>query len=329
MPLNDPKTITKLVAGSLAAAFVVAAGFSSFYTVEKSEMANVRRFGDPVYDQPVGSGPHMKIPFVDKVDKIQVSLTTLHIPPFKVNTVDNQQITLDLNFNFTVPQNQVNHLLYEVGKTGGNIDNSIIPVVMDRAGRVFNKQNTTTISLKREEIQAEVTKEVFNSVRELFGIEPHSLQFAQVQYSPAFVESNENAVKAKNAAVAEENKVAVEKAKADQAVITAKGQADAAIEAARGQSQSVLLNAQAEKTRLELQGQGQAALLRTEIATFGSPELYIKYLNAKAQNLWDGRAPQVVSGNGGTSTVVVPLPQLEAQAPAAKAPAPAPQAPKQ
>jgi regulator of protease activity HflC (stomatin/prohibitin superfamily) len=316
--------VKKIAAGSLAAVFVLAAGFGSFYTVEKSEMANVRRFGDPVYDQPVGSGPHMKIPFVDKVDKIQVSLTTLHIPPFKVNTVDNQQITLDLNFNFTVPQNKVNHLLYEVGRSGNSdITESIIPVVMDRAGRVFNKQNTTTISLKREEIQAEVTKEVFNSVREQFGLEPHSLQFAQIQYSPAFVESNENAVKAKNMAVAEENKVAVEKAIADQAVIKAKGQADAAIEAARGESQSVLLRAQSEKTRLELQGQGQSALLRTEIATFGSPELYIKYLNAKAQNLWDGKAPQVMSGAGGSSTVVVPLPLTE-QAPAAKAPAPQP-----
>jgi regulator of protease activity HflC (stomatin/prohibitin superfamily) len=307
----DEASIKKWVAGGLATIFIGAAGYGSFYIVNPSELANVRRVGDVVNTDPIGKGPHFKIPFIDTVDRVQVSLTTLHIPAFDVNTVDNQKITLDMNFNFTIPKDKVNHLLYEVGKAGSaDIDDSIIPVVKDRASRVFNKQNTTSISLKREEIQAEVTREVFTAVKELFGIEPHSLQFAQVSYSQAFVESNENAVKAKNAAVAEENKVAVEKAKAEQKVIGAKADADSAIEKARGESQSVLLTAQAEKTRAELAGQGEKSRLAAEITALGgNPETYIKYLQARAQQNWDGKAPQVVGGSGnGSPTVVVPVP---------------------
>ena len=309
--------VKKMVAGGLAAVFLAAAGFGSFYSVSQSDRANVRRFGNPVYSQPVGAGLHMKAPFIDEVDRVQVSLTTLHIPEFKVNTVDNQQITLKLNFNFTVPSTDVNHLLYEVGKAGsGDIHESIIPVVQDRAGRIFAQQNTTSISLNREQIQAQVTTEVFKAVKDLFGIEPHSLQFAEIGYSQAFVESNENAVKAKNEAVAEENKVAVEQARAQQKVIEAKANADAAIETARGESQSVLLNAQASKTKRELEGAGQAALLKAEIGAFnGDTKEYVEYLNAKAKNLWNGTPPTVMGGgNGSSPTVVVPVP----------APAPAP-----
>jgi regulator of protease activity HflC (stomatin/prohibitin superfamily) len=284
--------------------------YNCVYTVDPSEMANIRRLGNVVYQQPLGSVPHLKIPFVDTVDKIQVSLTTLHIPLFDVNTIDNQKITLDMNFNFTIPRNKVNHLLYEVGKTGDiDIADSIIPVVKDRAGRVFNKKNTTTISQNREVIQEEVTRIVFSSVAELFGLQPHSLQIAQIVYSPTFVQSNENAVKAKNDAVAEQNKQVVETAKAQQKVIAAKGLADSAIESATGAAKSAVIRAEADKTKQILDGEGQATRLKLEISAFNNnPELYIRYLQARAQLQWNGQSPQVVSGAGSAqNAIVVPI----------------------
>ncbi len=290
------------------AGYIVLSG--SVYVVDPSEMANIRRMGNPVYSQPVGAGPHVKIPFIDTVDIVQVSLTTLHIPPFDVNTVDNQKITLDMNFNYTIPRNKVNHLLYEVGKTGNmDIAESIIPVVKDRAGRIFNKQNTTAISQNREAIQEQVTHAVFTAMEELFGLQPHSLQIAQIIYSPTFVQSNENAVKAKNDAVSEQNKQVVETAKAQQKVIAAKGLADSAIESATGDAKSAIIRAQADKTKQILDGEGQAARLKLEISAFNNnPELYTRYLQARAQLQWNGQAPQVVGGANSQQAIVVPLP---------------------
>jgi regulator of protease activity HflC (stomatin/prohibitin superfamily) len=306
---NEPHSKMGLlkIAGYVFAAFIVLSNL--VYVVDPSEMANIRRMGNVVYNQPVGAGPHFKIPFIDTVDIVQVSLTTLHIPPFDVNTVDNQKITLDMNFNFTVPRNKVNHLLYEVGKTGNmDIADSIIPVVKDRAGRVFNKQNTTIISQNREVIQEQVTRAVFSAVSEQFGLQPHSLQIAQIIYSPTFVQSNENAVRAKNDAVAEQNKQVVETAKAQQKVIAAKGLADSAIEEATGAAKSAVIQAEADKTKQLLDGEGQAARLKLEISAFNnSPELYIRYLQARAQLQWNGQSPQVVSGAGGQQAIVVPI----------------------
>ncbi|MEZ0225415.1 MAG: SPFH domain-containing protein [Alphaproteobacteria bacterium] len=308
-PEISGKGIKRLVAGGLTVAFLAVAGFGSFYTVEPSEKANIRRLGNVTYTEPVGSGTHLKFPFIDKVDKIQVSLTTLHIPAFDVNTIDNQKISLEINFNYTVPTAKVNHLLYAVGKSGRmELDESIIPVAKDRAARVFAQQNTTTVSQNREAIQAKVEKDVADAVRDLFGIEPHSLQIASIGYSKAFIESNENAVKAKNDAVAEQNKQVVETAKAQQKVIAAKGEADSEIERATGSARAAVIAAEADKQKQVLDGEGQGARLKAEIAALGGSDAYIRYLEAKAKNLWDGKAPLVSgSGGGSTPTVVVPI----------------------
>ena len=321
------KVPVKGIVGGLAALFAVYAATDCFYKVEPNEVANIRRLDKVLYSTPIKSGTHFKLPFIDQVDKAQLSLRTLKIPTFSVNTVDNQKIDLEINFNYKLPISNVNHLLYEVGQVesaeNDDIDDSIIPVAMDRAGRVFAKQNTTNISMDRENIQAEVTAEVFKAVRELFGIEPQSLQIAKIGYSDSFVRSNDIAVSTKNAAVAEENKKDVVTAVAQQFVIEATGKADAKIKAASGQAESIRLRAAAEKESLTLEAQGLADRLRAEIKPFGTPDAYIKYLEKQAALKWDGQRPQVeVQGAdtandtkkapaatvGKQNTIVVPIP---------------------
>ena len=281
----------------------------SWYKVDQTERANVRRFGVAQYRTPVQPGFHFKLPLIDSVDKIQVSLTTLHIPPFDVITVDNQKITIDENFNYTIPEEKVYHVMYEIGRAGNvDIESQVVPVVKDRTARIFAVQNMVNVNANRAAIQAEIEKFVSTSVEELFGIQPHSLQISGIIPSAAFMASNEAAVKAKNDAVAAENTKRIRQFEADQIVIKAKGDADSAIEAARGRSQSTLLEAQANKTRQVLEGEGMEARLAAEIRPFGSPDKYIEYLKARAALNWNGQQPQIVAGTGSTTSLIVPLP---------------------
>lgn len=299
----------KKVTIGLASAFGLAVAATQFiFVVEPSDMANVRRMGNMVHTEPLGEGPHFMIPLIDKVDHIQVDLRTLHIPAFKVNTVDNQQITLEMNFNYTVPKESVNRLLYQVGKVGGGeVDANIIRVAMDRASRIFSTKNTTLISGQREDIQREVTNIVFQAVKDQFGIEPHSLQFSQIALSDAFIASNEAAVLAKNTALLEQNRERIKSAQAEQAVIRSQGDAKVAVENARGETQSALIAAEADKYKAEKDGQGQAALTEVGIEVFGDAATYNRYLEARTKLQWDGVMPQV-SVQGGGATVVVPKP---------------------
>ena len=289
--------------------FIIANGL--WYKVDQTERANVRRFGVAQYSKPVQPGLHFKLPFVDTVDKIQVSLKTLHVPPFDVTTIDNQKITLDENFNYTIPDDKVYHVMYEIGRSGNSdIDNQVIPVVKDRTGRIFSAQNMTTVNANRQAIQAEIEKSVSQSVEDLFGIQPHSLQIAGITPSPAFMASNEEAVKAKNAAVAAENTKKTRQFEADQIVIKAKGDAESAIEAARGRSESTLLEAQANKTKQVLEGEGLEVRLAAEIKPFGTPEKYVEYLKAKATLNWNGQQPQIIAGSGSSTNLIVPVPGI-------------------
>jgi regulator of protease activity HflC (stomatin/prohibitin superfamily) len=314
-----PTTIPyKWINVGLVGLFMAVAGANSFYTVEPTEVANIRRLGTVVHDTPVGSGTHFKLPFIDTVDKAQLSLRTLQIPTFYVNTVDNQRIGLDINFTYTLPVNQVNRMLYDTGSTSdGDIDDnsdSIIPIAMDRAARVFARQNTTGISANREAIQAEVTAAVFADVRELFGLEPQSLQIGAPRFSPTFIRSNEIAADAKNDALAEENKKDSVTAVASQQVIEATGVADAQIAVARGNADAIRMTAEANLQARMLEAQGEEARLRSEIAPFGNPAAYIEYLEKLAAMKWNGqRSPVEVTGggNGNGQNIVVPVPGLK------------------
>ncbi|WP_417911287.1 SPFH domain-containing protein [Candidatus Electronema sp. PJ] len=283
-----------------------------WFKVEPTERGNVRRFGVVQYAKPLQPGLHFKLPLIDNADKLQVSLTTVHIPPFDVTTVDNQKVTLEINFNYTIPDEKVNHVMYEIGRSGNtDIDSQVVPVVKDRTGRIFSSLNMATINLNRVTIQMDIEKDVAKTVSELFGIQPHSLQIAGITPSATFMASNEEAVKAKNAAVAAENTKKTRQFEADQLVIKAKGDADSAIEAARGRSESMLLEAQANKTRQVLEGEGLASRLAAEIKPFGTPEQYIAYLKAKAQLNWNGQQPQIVAGAGSSANLIIPVPQAQ------------------
>lgn len=296
----------KFTQGIAAVFALVAAGSQFTYTVLPSDMANVRRMGNMLYEEPVGEGLHFKIPLIDTVDPLQVDLRTLHIPPFLANTIDNQQVTVEMNFNYTVPRDKVNHLLYGVGKAGGGeVDANIIRVAMDRAARIIAVQNTTLIPAKREDIQKLITARVFEAVQQEFGIEPHSLQIAQISPSDAFITSNEKAVLAKNIALLEQNNERIRRAQAEQAVLQSEGDAKVAVQEARGASEEAVIIAEANKLKWEKDGQAAAAGTGIGVDVFGDTATYLRYLDVKAQLNWDGVRPDV-SVTGGAATVVIP-----------------------
>jgi len=279
------------------------------FTIDQTELGNVRRFGTVLYpaSTPLEPGIHFKIPLVDKVDKVPVTLTTLHIPAFDVLTVDNQKVSLEINFNYTVPKNKVYHLMYEVGKSGNvDIETQLVPVAKDRTARIFASQNMINVNANREIVQQQVEAAVTKAAEELFGIAAHSLQISSIKPSDTFMRSIDEATKAKNAAIAAENQKRTRQFEADQLVIAAKGEADSKIERARGDAESTRLNAEADKTRLELQGKGEQSRLEAEIKPFSSPENYIRYLEAKAKLNWNGQQPQIVAGTGASTNLIIP-----------------------
>jgi modulator of FtsH protease HflC len=262
--------------------------FGSWFTIDQTEMGNLRRFGNRLYSQPLGPGLHFKLPIIDSVDKIRTTLNTIHIEPFAVSTIDNQVVTITENYNYTVPASQVNHLLYEVGGAGStDIHDQAIAVAKDRTAAVFAGQNMVTVNANRTAIQEAVSASVHQRLRDLFGIEPHSLQIPEITPSQLFLDSNAAAVNAKNAAVAAENTKRTMQFQADQAVITATGLANSVKAKADGDAYAVKVTADAEQYRLIAESKG----LIQRVQAFGSASAYNDWIRAQA---WKGEVPQYV-----------------------------------
>jgi membrane protease subunit HflC len=270
---------------------------SVYYVVEPTEMAGVRRFGTVETKQPVGPGLHFKLPLVDQVDTLQTSISKLAIKDLRVYTIDNQSMTLDLSLTYQIPANAVFHLLYDVGRSG-NVDiwGIVEPLVADRAMRVFSRQNTVEISSKRQELALAISKDVSAVLKQTFGVDLIDMQIIGITYSPAFVESVEAAVRAKNLAIQAENNVNRVRFEAEQAKAKAEGEAAAAVTQATAEKQAAILRAEGQARATELNGEAQAHAVQLIGAAVAANPGVISY---ETTQRWNGSVPNTVMGTGG------------------------------
>jgi modulator of FtsH protease HflC len=273
---------------------------NSFYTVQPTEMAGVRRLGTVVTSEPVGPGLHFKLPWIDTVDTIQTSLDTFQMNDLTVYTIDNQAVTVGVGLSYHTPASAVLHLLYGVGRSGNfDIAENIRPVLADRVLRVFSTQNTVGISANREQIATQIRKQVSDALGTIFGLEITDLQLSSITYSPSFQASVEAAVQAKNDAIKAENTVSRVRYEGDQAKVQAEAQAAvriaqanaeaaATVAQARAQRESAILRAEGEAQAAALTGEAQAKVVQQVGVAVAANPLIVSY---EASHRWNGQLP--------------------------------------
>jgi regulator of protease activity HflC (stomatin/prohibitin superfamily) len=286
----------------------------SYFIVQPTEMAGVRRLGTVRTKDPLPPGFYLKAPFIDSVDKLQVSIDAFRIDNLRVYTVDNQSVQISVGVTYRIPPTAVFKLLYDVGRSGNfDIHRNIEQIIADRTLRLFAKRNTVKISEEREQIAGDVRAVVSQSVRDLFGIDIFDLQIPSIRYSDTFVASVEAAVKAKNDAIAAENTVNRIRYEGEQKVVTAKAEAEAQIARATAQKQAVILAAEGEARSIELRTAAEAQGIRVRGEALKEHERVIDLTLAQR---WSGQPPQTVLGSGGAVPFFNIGPSTQAQGPA-------------
>jgi len=284
----------------------LAAIYSAAYVVDPTNMAGVRRLGTVVTTEPIGPGLHFKVPFIDTVDQLQTSISTMSVDDLTVYTIDNQAVTVGVSLTYRIPPEAVLKLLYQVGRTGSvDIAANLEPIIADRTLRVFAKRNTLDISSEREAIANEIRSTVSETIGPLFGVQILDLQLSRLEYSQTFTDSVEEAVKAKNEAVQAENTVARVRYEAEQDRVRAEGLASAVEAAAQGDAQAAVTRAGAEKQATELQAQGQAAAREVlgdaeahYAATLAAALGQTKVTDYLLIQRWNGQLPTTTVGTG-------------------------------
>ncbi len=318
-PIARPRRIGRWVLLGLLGVVVLAAVNGSFFVVQPTEMAGVRRFGVVTSAAPLGPGLHSKTPFVETVDTMQVSLTTFQAPDLNVYTIDNQAVRIGIGLSYRVPPSAVFRLLYSVGRSGNvDIDGNLRPIVADRALRVFARRNTVSISAERESIANEIRRSIQEAMEQSFGIEVVDLQLSRIEYSAAFTQSVEAAVRAKNDALQAENTVARIRYEGEQVKVQAEaqavavttrseGEARAAVVRARAEKEAAVLRAEGEAQATALLGQAQASAVQQVGAAVAANPRVVDYETTRR---WDGKLPATMLGSG-----TVPLLSLPGAAP--------------
>lgn len=314
MHTAQPRMIRRLAILAGTAAVVLVAINSCYYVVQPTEMAGVRRFGVVTSAAPIGPGLHFKAP-IDAVDHLQVSLTQFAAGDLSVYTIDNQAVRIGIGVSYRVPADAVFRLLYGVGRSGNvDIDANLRPVVADRALRVFARRNTVNISAEREAIANEIRRSVQEAVGGSFGIEIADLQLSRIEYSAAFTQSVEAAVRAKNDALQAENTVARIRYEGEQTKVQAEaqaiaantraeGEARAAVTRARAEREATVLRAEGEAQATSLTGQAQAAIVQQLGAAVAANPRVVEYETARR---WSGTLPATMLGGGAVPMLTLP-----------------------
>jgi regulator of protease activity HflC (stomatin/prohibitin superfamily) len=296
-PIIRPSFLFSLIVGIGAVILFALIAVDSYFVVEPTEMAGLRRLGQVVTTKPLGPGLHFKLPLIDKVDRLQVSLDTFKLDKLTVNTIDNQPIAVTVGLTYRIPPQAVLPLLYEVGRAGNfDITENFERIVADRTAKIFAQQNTTRISENRDQILNALKSLLSNDLGTLYHIEVVDFQIAGILYSDSFRASVEAAVRAKNEAVAAENTVNRIRFEARQAVERANGEAEAKLKLADADRQSTILSAQGRAEGIRLEGESRAAVLRMNAEILKTSPLVVDL--AKADR-WNGALPlTLLEGTG-------------------------------
>jgi regulator of protease activity HflC (stomatin/prohibitin superfamily) len=307
-PRLRPSFLFSLGIGILVVIVIAIFALDSYFVVEPTEMAGVRRLGQVITKEPLRPGLHFKLPFIDQVDRLQVSLDTFKFDRLTVNTIDNQPIAVTVGLTYRIPPKAVLPLLYEVGRAGNfDITENFQRIVADRTAKIFAQQNTTRISENRDQILNALKSVLSNDLGNLYHIEVVDFQIAGIIYSDSFRASVEAAVKAKNEAVAAENTVNRIKFEAQQAVERANGEAAAKLKLADADRQSTILSAQGRAEGIRLEGESRAAVLRMNAEILKTSPLVVEL--AKADR-WNGALPLTLLEGAGT-TPLLSIPSIE------------------
>lgn len=154
-----------------------------WFIVQPSEMANVRRLGKILHPAPLPDGWYFKVPWLDEVDILQVSLTGFQVNDLPIFTMDNQWINVSVGISFSVPEAAVLNLLYKIGRSGDfDIGQNLRPVLSESAMLVFSRHLAEKLPSEREQLVKELETELSATLQRVFGLTVEDVQIININY---------------------------------------------------------------------------------------------------------------------------------------------------
>jgi len=230
------KIISKIAIG-LAVLIIILGTFGTIGAGERGVLLQFGAVQDKVFDE----GLYLKIPFIQKVVKMDVKIQKDEVPA-SASSKDLQVVTSKIALNYHLDPESVNKIWQDVGK---NYNTRIIaPSIQEGVKAVTAKFTAEELITKREEVKEQIKANLTNRLFER-SIIVDELNIIDFEFSPAFNEAIEAKVKAEQLKLKADRDLERIKIEAEQKIAEAKGKA----EAIRIEAQALKQNAQVVELR--------------------------------------------------------------------------------
>ena len=250
-----------------------AAAFGSFYTIDQGDLGVITRTGAVI--GVAKPGFHWKLPFVDDVHEFSVRTKKMQFVKLHSYSKDIQPAIVQASVNYNVDPRKVEEIYGTIGLSYADV--LIAPAVLQITKEVFGTYQARDIVSQREKLGGDVRTALAERLGSR-GIIIESVQLENIDFSKAYEEAIENAMRAE----AEVKKVAQElerqRFEAQKRQVDADAAAYALFAAAK---------AQADATRV--QGEAEADAIRAKASALAQNT---NLVTLQAVERWDGKLPQ-------------------------------------
>ena len=283
----------------IAAVFVVGIAFliGAVKIVRPYQRGLVERLGR--YRATRDPGFNLIMPFVERMQLVDMREQVVDVPPQEVITEDNVVVSVDavVYYEATDPQ----RLIYNVA----DFFTAITKLAQTNLRNLIGDLELDKALTSRDRINTQL-REVLDDATDKWGVRVVRVEIQRIDPPPEVVSAMHAQMRAerdRRATVTEargfqEAAIARADGEKQSSILAAEGRRQAAILDAEGEAQAITLRATAERERLQLigEGEGEAARARlTGIKSAGADRsvLVVEYLTA-LERIGDGRATKLV-----------------------------------
>lgn len=203
------------------AVLVIAVLMGTFVSVGAGQVGIKTRFGAIVSTLQPGLG--MKVPFIEKVVKMDVQTQKEEVQAVEAASADLQTVHANVAVNFHLNPEKAANIYQGVGTM--YVERVIDPAIQESMKATTAKFTAEQLITKREEVRDGMIALLSEKMKQ-FGINVDAVNITNFDFSPQFNQAIEAKVTAEQNALASKNKLEQIKYEAEQTVTSAKAQAE-------------------------------------------------------------------------------------------------------
>lgn len=262
----------------------------SMFTIDEGERGVVLRNGK--YSHVAEPGLNFKMPFIDRVVKIQVRTQTGKLSNIFTYSSDQQPANITLSITLTVAEDGVEALYAQFGSIENAFQRIVEPTVQREIKTVFGQFTALRSVQHREDLNNRVQEAITRALKPYPYLIVNSTQLENLDFSDAYEQTIEDRMKAEVEVERYRQNLEREKVEAQIAVTRAQAQADAQIKAAEAEAKAIALRSEAEASSIERKGQ----------ALRNNPNI-VQLMQAER---WNGQLPRTMVPNGAVPVLALP-----------------------